>query len=570
MHKPAPKSPDGSAALEALAEEYWQFGLEESPITATFMGDRRGNGRLDERGPAARARRHARMLGFAARLEALPPVPPDGEPALTRQVLERNLADAVEEQRHHAWEHDVDQIFGLHLVVANVLSLQRLETPKDVDDVVQRLQAVPEVFLQWEGDLRDGLTSGRVPPLVAVDRVIGQLAALASAPAATSAYAEPATRLPAAWKAAEREQAAQRIRTTMEQAARPALTRMHAFFREHLRPRARTVPGLSTLPAGKDAYAFRVRQHTTTDLTPERIHAIGQEELDGNRREMLEVARSLGHKGDLRSFLDGMHADRRFRLATREQILERYRAICARMDARLPQLFGRLPKTPYEVRAIESYREKDSTAAFYQPPPEDGTRGGIYYANTHDPASWPTYEFEPLCFHEAVPGHHLQIALAQETPGLPSIRRHGGFNAYLEGWAHYTERLADEVGMYSTPYDRVGMLSAQAWRAARLVVDTGLHALGWSRAQAVEVLSSIRAGAQSDVENEVDRYTIWPGQALAYKIGSRTITALREKTRARLGARFSLAGFHDEVLRHGALPLSVLETIVGRWNGAPP
>jgi uncharacterized protein (DUF885 family) len=282
---------------------------------------------------------------------------------------------------------------------------------------------------------------------------------------------------------------------------------------------------------------------------------------------MLEVARSLGHKGDLKSFLQSLRDDRRFRLATREEILARYRTICARMDARLPELFGRLPKTGYEVKAIEAYREKDAPAAFYQPAPEDRSRGGIYYANTNDPTSWPTFEFEPLCFHEAVPGHHLQIALAQETPGLPHLRRHGGFTAYLEGWAHYTERLADEIGMYSTPYDRIGMLSAQAWRAARLVVDTGLHALGWTRAQAVEVLSSIRAGAQSDVENEVDRYIVWPGQALAYKIGSRTILELRARTKARLGARFTLKGFHDEILRHGALPLALLEETVARWPG---
>lgn len=571
MSTNAPKAatnPGPAAAVDALAEDLWQFSLDESPITATYYGHRPGHGRLDERGPVARSRRSARLTAFAARLKALPPVPPDSEAALTRRVLERHVAEGLEEERHAAWEHDVDQIFGLHLAVPNVLALQPVETAEDVDAVVNRLLAVPEAFRQWERDLKDGLASGRVPPLVAVERVVKQLEGLAGAPAERSPYAVAATRLPHGGRPADRERATTRIHDAVERAARPALARLHVFFRDEVRPRARTTPGLSATPGGKAAYAFRVRQHTTTDLTPEAIHAIGLEELEGNRREMLEVARSLGHRGDLRSFLDTMAQDPRFRLATREQILERYRAICARMDAKLPTLFGRLPRTPYAVQPIEAYREKDSPAAFYQPPPDDGSRGGIYYANTRDPDTWPTYDFECLCFHEAVPGHHLQIALAHELTGLPALRRHGGFNAYLEGWAHYTERLADEVGMYSTPYDRIGMFSAQAWRAARLVVDTGMHALGWTRQQAVDLLASIRVGPGSDVANEVDRYIVWPGQALAYKIGSRTITRLRERTKRRLGARFSLSGFHDEVLRHGALPLALLEEVVDRWNGA--
>jgi prolyl oligopeptidase len=283
---------------------------------------------------------------------------------------------------------------------------------------------------------------------------------------------------------------------------------------------------------------------------------------------MLEIARSEGHRGDLRSFLDRMREDPRFRPKTRDEILDRYRAICARMDGALPRAFGRLPKVGYEVRAIEEFREKDSPAAFYQPPPDDRTRPGYFYANTCNPSQWPTYDYEALCFHEAVPGHHLQIALAQETTGLPSFRRHGGFTAYVEGWAHYTERLADEMGMYSGPYDRLGMLSAQAWRAARLVVDTGLHRLRWTRAQAIELMESVRSGPKSDVENEVDRYIIWPGQALAYKVGSRTITEIRERTKRRLGARFDLRGFHDLVLAEGALPLSILAETVDRWQGA--
>ena len=559
---------DAAAQLEALAHDVWEFGLEESPISATFLGDPRGNARLDERGPAARARREAQARAFQRRLETLPALPSTSEAGLTQRVLARNLADAVEENRHHLWQLDVDQLFGPHLILAQALTIQPVATPKEAEDVARRVEASRECFAQWQGDLEEGLAAGRLPARIGVERVISQLEGLSTTPAAASPYAMPVKRLPAAWSAPDRERAAARIHAAVESAAKPAAGRLLEFLKERVLPSARTQPGLCHVPGGEAAYAWRVRSQTTTDLSPKAIHAIGLEELEKNRREILTIAHAEGHAGDVPSFLAKLAADPRLRLSTREQILERYRAICARMNARLPEIFGRLPQRAYVVKPIEAYAEKDAPAAYYQPGPESRPADpGIFYANTRDPESWPTYDFEALCFHEAVPGHHLQISVAQETPGLPALRRHGGFTAYLEGWAHYTERLADELGLYSTPYDRVGMLSGQAWRAARLVVDTGLHALGWSRDEAIELMDSIRGGSPGDVRNEVDRYIVWPGQALAYKIGSRTITELRERTQRRLGARFALAGFHDEVLRHGALPLALLGEVVDRWQG---
>ncbi len=570
---PAPPVPptapgDTAAQVDALAHDVWEVSLDESPISATFLGDPRGNAKLDERGPAARSRREAQARAFQGRLAALPLLPTTSEAGLTQRVLARTLADSIEENRHHLWQLDVDQIFGPHLVLAQVLGQQPIATPKDAEDVARRIEASRESFAQWQGDVEEGLAAGRLPARIAVERVLPQLENLSTTPAAASPYALPVTRLPATWSASDRERAAARIHAAVESTAKPAAARLLAFLKERVLPNARTQPGLCHVPGGEAAYAWRVRAQTTTDLSPQAIHAIGLEELEENRREILTIARADGHTGDVPSFLAKLAADTRLRLATREQILERYRAICARMNARLPEIFGRLPQRAYVVKPMEAYLEKDGTAAFYLQGPESRPADpGIFYANTRDPESWPTYDFEALCFHEAVPGHHLQIAVAQETPGLPALRRHGGFNAYLEGWAHYTERLADELGMYSTPYDRVGMLSAQAWRAGRLVVDTGLHALGWSREEAIELMDSIRGGSSSDVRNEVDRYIIWPGQALAYKIGSRTITEMRERTRSRLGARFTLAGFHDEVLGHGALPLALLGEVVDRWQG---
>jgi uncharacterized protein (DUF885 family) len=563
---PAPAQAQAHAAqVDALAHDVWEFGLDESPVSATFLGDPRGADRLDERGPAARARREKRLRELQQRLHAIPELPTTEEAGLTQRVLARSLADGIEEYRHHLWQIDVDQLFGPHLILAQVLAMQPIATPKDAHDVAARIRALEPCFAGWQGDLDEGLAAGRVPPRIAVERVLAQLAGLAEKPPEASPYAAPVRRLPATWSSADRHEASARIHDAIAEVARPACLKLHDSIEQRVLPRARTAPGLCHVPGGDAAYRWRVRSQTTTDLTPQQIHEIGREELEKNTREIQEIARSEGLPGDVPTFLTRIAADPRFRLATREQILERYRAICARMQARLPEWFGLLPKRHFEVKPIEAYAEKDAPAAYYQPGPEGREDPGVFYANTRDPQSWPTYDFEALCFHEAVPGHHLQIAIAQELPGLPAVRRHGGFNAYMEGWAHYTERFADEVGMYSSAFDRVGMLTAQGWRAARLVVDTGLHALGWTREQAIELMDQIRGGSPGDVRNEVDRYIVWPGQALSYKIGSRSITEIRTRTQARLGARFDLRGFHDEVLRHGALPLALLGEVLDRW-----
>jgi prolyl oligopeptidase len=549
--------------LAELAREFWEFSLDESPIETTYLGDGRGDDRLDERGPEARQRRDRRWADLQRRLAQIPAFEAKSEDELTRRVLELELAQQRESLRHHDWEWEVDHVFGLPLLLQNLMSVQPIGDEAARDRLLRRLREVPRAFAGLEADLRAGLASGRVPPRLAVRRAIGQLKTFAAAATDDTAFVSVVVgRIP---KDVDGAGIRKRLAAAVEAHVRPAYLQHLRFLEDEVLPASRDAVGVCAIPGGREAYAARVRRFTTTDLSPEDIHRIGVEEMERNEAEMLEIARGEGHRGDLRSFLDAMREDERFQLDSREEILDRYRAICRRMDEALPRVFGRLPRVGYEIRMVEEFREKDCPAAFYQPPAEDGSRRGVFYANTHDPKSWPTYDFEPLCFHEAVPGHHLQIAIAQELDGLPKLRRHGGFTAYVEGWAHYTERLADEMGMYSTAYDRMGMLSAQAWRAARLVVDTGMHHFGWTRDQAIATMERVRSGSRSDVENEVDRYVIWPGQALAYKIGSRTITAIREDARARLGSRFDLRRFHDEVLVHGALPLSLLEDVFATW-----
>ncbi|HVG94760.1 MAG TPA: DUF885 domain-containing protein, partial [Planctomycetota bacterium] len=396
-------------------------------------------------------------------------------------------------------------------------------------------------------------------------RVIAQLKAFLATPPESTSFGRVAGRLPTEWT--ERASLARALMERLERDIRPAYASFLSFLEGAYAGRARSAAGVASIPGGEAAYAFAVRRHTTTTLSPDRIHRLGAEELERNEAEMLAVAHETGWTGELPEFLKSIGADRRFRLSTRDEVLDRYRAIAARAQARLPEAFSRLPERGYEVRPIEDWREKDSPAAYYERPSVRGDRDGIFYANTHAPETWPTFDMEALTFHEAVPGHHLQIALASELDGLPEIRKHASFTAYVEGWAHYAERLADEMGLYSTPYDRIGMLAAQAWRAARLVVDTGMHALGWSRDEALRTMRRVRSGPENDLVNEVDRYIVWPGQALAYKVGQRTIVDLRERARRRLGDRFKLAAFHDEVLRHGALPLSLLEDVVRLWEG---
>jgi uncharacterized protein (DUF885 family) len=555
-----------SKALSALASDVWEWQVEDQPLWASYVG-LGSHDRVDERGAAARDRRRRATEGFLGRLAGVGEAGLRDEERLTRALLERSLSDRLEAFRHHAWEWDLDQMDGVHLTVPALAQVQPLRDAKDVAALLARYEALPPVLAAWAEDLRDGLRSGRVAPRVGYERVRGQFAAFSATKPEETAFVQALDRLPAAMPEAERSRLRARAVAVVRETVLPGYRAFLRFLDEEYSGKARETPGVWSIPGGEEDYAFRVRRETTTSLTPNEIHEIGLEQLAKNREEILAIARSQGHAGDLRSFFDAIGADPRWKLSTREEVLDRYRQICRRMEARLPEAFGILPRAACIVKPLEEWREKDAPGAFYLEPSRDGTRPGMFYANTYQPETWPTYDMEALSYHEAVPGHHLQIAIQTERSDLPDVRKHFSSTAYIEGWAHYAERLADEMGAYSGPLDRVGMLAAQAWRAARLVVDTGMHALRWSRERTVDLLRSIRSGPLSDVSNETDRYVIWPGQALAYKIGHLTFARLREEAKARLKSRFSLRGFHDTVLRHGALPLSVLEDVVARWDG---
>ena len=553
--------------VRRLADEIWEFQMREAPSWATFVGDPRFNDRLEERGPAARERRKAAVQGFLARWKDLPEEGLDEEDAITRSVLRRHLDESLEYFQHHGWEWEFNQLNGVHMEIQDLLSFHPLDTEKGAQDLLARYEAVPRALEEARGDLVDGLASGRVMPRVACDRCVAQLKTFLATPVAETTFGRTALDLPKRLPGAAGERLSKALLAAAEAKVAPAYRALHDFLAGEYAGKAREAVGVHAIPGGREAYDFAVRTQTTTDLRPDEIHRIGLEELEKNRAEMLDIAKRQGHGGDLRAYLDVLGKDPRFRLKTREELLDRYRAILKRMEEALPKAFGILPKTAYRVDPMPAFKEKDAPAAYYYPPSDDGKRPGIFFANLHDPESWPTFEMETLSYHEAVPGHHLQIAIALERRHLPSLRRHSLYTAYVEGWAHYSERLADEMGMFTADEDRIGMLAGQAWRAARLVVDTGMHHLGWTREKAVDLLRTIKAGPDHDVQNEIDRYIVWPGQALAYKVGHRKIAELREAARKRQGKAFDLRGFHDEVLRHGALPLAVLEEVLGRWTG---
>jgi uncharacterized protein (DUF885 family) len=529
--------------LQAIVDESWEATLRENPTYATYLGDFRYNDRLADISAAGRARRHALHEGFLARLRALDAAALPESDRVSADILRLQLEQALEEERHKFWLWDVDQMGGPQADFPQLLNYHPLT---DLKGLEARFRAFPAWMGQYLDNLRDGLRENRVAMRVAVERVIGQLKGLLGTPEEKSPFAAKPELLPA-----------------IRDAVYPAFRSMLAFLEQDYLPKARTRDvGLWALPGGKEAYEFRIRLHTTTELGAEEIHRIGLRELRSIQDEMRKIA-----KGDLKPFMERLKKEPKNFFTSREDLLGSARRELAKANAKLPAWFKRLPKNECEVKPIEEYRERDCVAAFYYPPDEKLTRKGIFYANTFDATSRPRFNMPALAIHEAVPGHHLQIALALEIEGLPNFRRQAGFTAFVEGWGLYSERLGDEMGLYEDDLSRFGMLTYQAWRACRLVVDTGLHALKWTRQQAIDFFLENVALTETEVLNEVDRYIIWPGQALAYMIGKREIFALRDEAKQAMGARFDIKEFHDVVLRNGAIPLTTLRRLVHEWAG---
>ncbi len=546
--------------LAKLCDEYWQGSLRAHPTYATAIGDRRYDDRLSDITPAGIDRERQRMEDVLARARAFDPAKLDAGDRLNRAALIETLEGHLANVSCHFEDWVVDPLGGPQVDFFNLADYTTIQTQEDARKFVARCRAMGRYVDDHVANLRSGLKRGRTAARDAVEKVAQQLDALLALPVAEWALMSPASAERKDWAPERVERFRDELAAVLGESLKPALMRYREAIRKEFLPAARSAEkaGLVNMPDGLECYRKRIRVETSLDLTPEDLHAIGLEQVRAVREELSDLGQKVMDTPDVALIQHRLRDDPAMQFKSAAEVEAAAREALARAKAAIPGWFGILPKADCEVKVMGMHEAPQSTIAYYRNPTMDGSRPGYYMLNTYKPETRPRYEAQALAFHEAIPGHHLQIAIAMELKGLPEFRKHEGVTAYVEGWALYTERLAEEMGLYSSDLDRFGMLSYDAWRACRLVVDTGLHAMGWSRQQAIDFMMENTVLAQNNIVNEVDRYLTWPGQALAYKCGQIEILKLREEGRKRLGARFDIKEFHDVVLRNGALALPVL------------
>ena len=562
-----PRSAIASEELMQLSEEYWEADLKENPVGATFQGDHRYDHLMGDNTPEATVRRTEMYSEFLSRAEGLDISDMTEEDLITRTCLIFQLKSRLATISCGLSEWTIDPLRGPQSSLFNIPSVQPLTDKKSGEAMLSRWKAMGPYIDQHVANLRTGLGEGKVAIRDAVDKVLEQIQDHMDTPIEESALMKPALGDLDGWSKEDKEDFRQKIAHECSVVIPGALARYRNFLRDEVLPAARTQdkPGLMHVPGGKDCYEKMILRHTSLDLSAEEIHAIGLEEVAKINDEMRELGAKVLGTSDLEEIHKLLREDPEMHFTSRDEVQEKAEEALGRAAAAMGDWFGITPKAPCEVTRIEPHEEKHSTIAYYRRPPKDGSRPGRYYINTYAPETRPRYEAEALAFHEAIPGHHLQVAISLELEGLPEFRKNQWVTAYGEGWALYTERLSKEMGLYSGDSDLFGMLSYDSWRACRLVVDTGMHALGWSRQQAIDYMFANTVLAENNIKNEVDRYITWPGQALGYKLGQREIFRLRAMAKTRLGSRFDIKKFHDAVLGQGGVDLGTLAAIVERW-----
>lgn len=551
-------------ALHQLFAEEWERGLRDAPEDASYQGDARFNDRWSDMSLSAIAARGAANKAALERLQKIDRKALSELDRLNYDTFEWQLKQAVTRQAFREHLLPIGMSGGVQTLdgLAEVLPFS---SEKDFQDWLARLAALPTLIDQTMVLMQEGIKQSIMPPAVLMQRVSKQIDKQIVANPAASAFYKPFINLPASFteqqKAALRRQAAQIIGNKVV----PAYAKLGKFFNATYLPKSRATIGASALPNGKAYYDFLAAYYTTTDLSADAIHAIGLAEVARIRARMEEVKRDAGFKGTLEQFFTFLRSDPQFFRNSPADLLQSYQALSKRIDPELVKVFSVLPRLTYGVRAIPDNIAPDTTTAYYQSGAADGTRAGFYYVNLYKPEVRPTWEMMALTLHEAVPGHHFQFARALELSKLPMFRKTAYFVAYSEGWGLYAEQLGYDMGLYNNPYDKFGQLTYEMWRAVRLVVDTGMHAKGWSRKQAIDYFKANAPKTEQDIVNEIDRYIGWPGQALAYKIGQLKISELRKRASTALGARFNLRAFNDEVVGTGSIPLGALEAHMQGW-----
>jgi uncharacterized protein (DUF885 family) len=554
------------SALHELFAEEWERGLRESPVRASFRGDRRWN---DQWGDSSMAAIEASVAADRAALERLRAIDRDlldETDQVSYDMFAWNLDGSIQSHRFRSYLMPLNQRGGVQTLDGVQESL-RFQSVKDHEDWIARLRGIGTLIDNSILLLREGARQGYTPPKVTMERIPAQIAAQVVEDPVESRFFRAFTRMPDSIDADTQARLRKAAGEAIAEVVIPAYRRFETFFNEEYLPACRESIAARDLPDGAEYYRHLARRFTTTGMTPDEIHQVGLSEVARIRAEMDEIIEKVGYEGSFAEFLDFLRSDPRFYYETPRELFEAYLAISKRIDPELVKVFhvDTIPRMPYGLRAIPDNVAPDTTTAYYMQPAADGSRAGFYYVNLYRPEVRPKYEMMVLSIHEAVPGHHFQIARAQELGELPEFRRSAGITAYVEGWALYSERLGHEMGLYEDPYDHFGQLTYDMWRAVRLVVDTGMHYKGWTREQAIDYFRANAAKTEADIINEIDRYIAWPGQALAYKIGQLKITELREHGEKTLGEKFSLKDFHEIVLNQGAVPLEVLEARVRGW-----
>lgn len=558
-----------AAQLESLYAAYWEEQLRRNPLRATALGDARYHGELTNTlTPEFRAESERLDREWLARVQAVDAASLDAQAKLSRDIFVSQRGRAIALAKYPDWMLALSQLGNPAATVAQLGAGSRgqpFATVADYEAWLKRGIAFVPIFDQTIVNLRAGMQAGVVQPRVLVEKTIPQFDALIKEKPEDTLMWGVVAKMPESFGAADRERLTAAYRDLIGTQLLPAFVRLRDFLRDDYLPASRTSVGLSALPNGAAWYAELAKRYTTTDLTPENIHQIGLNEVARITAEFDKVRAQVGFAGDLQAFFKFMNEDARFAFKNEQDVLDQYNALRGRIEPNIPLQFSLLPKAGFEVKLVEPFRAASAPAASYQGPSQDGTRPGVFYANAFNLPSRRTWETESIFLHEAIPGHHFQIALQQELAGLPAFRRFGGETAFAEGWGLYAESLGRDVGVYTDPYQYFGRLAAEIWRANRLVVDTGLHAKGWTREQAIAQMRNTSAISETNATIEVERYIAMPGQALAYKIGELKLQELRQRAMKALGDRFDPREFHRAVLEDGSLPLDVLDAKVTRW-----
>jgi len=550
--------------VDQLLDEQWQYTLRESPEFATIIGDLRYNDKLTDYSLAHIEQQRKDTEAFLAKFEAIDTTGFPEQELLSQELMVRNLKENLESTSLKLYLMPEDQFGGAHLGLAEFVPQIPFDTTKEYEDYIARLHQVPRVINQLIEVLQEGKREGMLPPKLLLEKVVTQIQSIAGPAGEVNAFGMPAAKFPAAVPAADQKRLHDAIVKTVDTEVRPAYSKLGDYIGKEYAPFGRTDPGYWALPNGDALYRFAVKQQTTTDLDPESIHELGLKEVERIHAEMLVIAKQQGF-ADRKSFQASLKTNPKLIPTSREDILNTYRGYIAGMQPELPKLFGLLPKTKVEVRPTQEYREAEAAAAEYNQGTPDGSRPGIVYVNTGDYEHRSKLSAESTSYHEGVPGHHMQISIAQTLPGLPPFRQQAGYTAYQEGWALYSERLGKDIGFYKDPLSDYGRLSDELLRACRLVLDTGVHYKHWTREQMIAYFRENSNEDEPDIQAETDRYIASPGQALAYKLGQLKILELRSRAEKELGSKYDIRAFHDEILDGGALPLDVLDARTTAW-----